>query len=249
MTAHARTITIDAPGGPAEAYLAGEDGHPGLLFFVDAIGLRTQVERMADRMASWGYTVLVPHVFYRDGAAGNLAPRGDLREPGAREAFFGSGVTERIGALTPDLAAADAEAWLSSLRTHAAHGPVGTTGYCMGVRLALRLAGQFPDDVAAVGGFHGGGLVVAGPTSPHLAIATSTASYTFGHAEHDRSMPPEAVTALGEALDAAHRPAVNGVFAAPHGYSMADTSMYDADAAERHYTALRTLLDTTLTAA
>ena len=39
---------------------------------------------MADRIASWGYTVLVPHVFYREGAAADLAPTADLREPEAR---------------------------------------------------------------------------------------------------------------------------------------------------------------------
>jgi carboxymethylenebutenolidase len=247
MSSTGQTITIAAPGGPAEAYLTGEAGRPGLLFFVDAIGLRPQIESMADRMASWGYTVLVPHVFYRDGTAAELAPEGDLREAGAREAFFGSGVMDRVRSLTSDLSTADNESWLSALRGHCAPGPVGTTGYCMGVRLAIRLAGQFPADVAAVGGFHGGGLVVDGLDSPHLAIAASRASYSFGHADQDRSMPPEAVTTLGASLDAAGRPAVNEVFAgAPHGYSMADTSAYDHEAAERHFTALRTLLETTL---
>jgi carboxymethylenebutenolidase len=248
MSSTGQTITIAAPAGSAEAYLTGEPGRPGLVFFVDAIGLRPQIEAMADRMASWGYTVLVPHVFYRDGTAAELAPKGDLREAGAREAFFGSGVMDRVRSLTPDLSSADNESWLATLRSHCAPGPIGTTGYCMGVRLAIRLAGQFPADVAAVGGFHGGGLVVDDdPTSPHLAIAGSRASYSFGHADQDRSMPPEAVTALGATLDAAGRPAVSDVFAgAPHGYSMADTSSYDPEAAERHFTALRSLLDATL---
>lgn len=247
MSSTGQTITITAPAGPAEAYLTGESGRPGLLFFVDAIGLRPQIEAMADRMASWGYTVLVPHVFYRDGTAAELAPEGDLRDAGAREAFFGSGVMDRVRSLTPDLSAADGDCWLTTLRAHCAAGPVGTTGYCMGVRLAIRLAGQFPADVAAVGGFHGGGLVLEDPTSPHLAIAGSRASYSFGHADQDRSMPPQAVTTLGATLDAAGRPAVNEVFAdAQHGYSMADTSSYDHEAAERHFNALRTLLDATL---
>lgn len=250
MSRTGQTITIEAPGGPAEAYLTGAGGEPGLLFFVDAIGLRPRIEQMADRMALWGYTVLVPHVFYRAGSAAELAPAADLRQPSARQAFFAGGVMQRVGALTPDLVAADNDAWLAALRAHAGAGPVGTTGYCMGARLAIRLAGQLPDDVAAVGGFHGGGLVVDDPTSPHLAIAASKASYTFGHADHDPSMPPEAVATLGATLDAAGRPAVNEVFAgAVHGYSMADTSSYDADAAERHFTALRTLLDATVGAA
>jgi len=239
-----QNITIQAPAGPAEAYLAGEPGRPGVLFYVDAIGLRPQIEEMADRFASWGHTVLVPHVFYRDGSAAELAPQGDLREDGAREAFFAGGVMDRVGALTPDLSGPDAEAWMGTLLEHAADGPVGVTGYCMGARLAVRTAGQFPDRVAAVGGFHGGGLVTDEPDSPHLAIAGSQASYAFLHADHDGSNPPEAIATLGETMQAHDRPAVNLVHRnAPHGYSMADTSMYDADAAAHHETLLRTLLE------
>ena len=58
-------------------------GDPGVLFYIDAIGLRPQIEKMADRIASWGYVVLAPNVFYRDGSAAELAPKEDLREPGA----------------------------------------------------------------------------------------------------------------------------------------------------------------------
>ena len=59
---------------------------------------------MADRIASWGYLVLAPHVFHRWGSAAELAPTTDLREPGAREAFWGSGVMDRVDGLTPHLA-------------------------------------------------------------------------------------------------------------------------------------------------
>src|SRR4051794_22989473 len=96
------TIEIQAADGVAEAYLTGEAGRPGVLFYVDAIGLRPQIEQMADRIASWGYVVLAPHVFYRDGSAAALAPQADLRDPGAREAFFASGVGDRVAGLTPD---------------------------------------------------------------------------------------------------------------------------------------------------
>ncbi|MXG89571.1 dienelactone hydrolase family protein [Nocardioides flavescens] len=240
-------IEIQAADGTAEAYLTGEAGAPGVLLYVDAIGLRPQIESMADRIASWGHVVLAPHVFYRDGSAAELAPQGDLREPGEREAFFASGVMDRVGALTPDRSEPDAEAWMRTLLEHAGDGPVATTGYCMGARLAVRTAGQFPGTVGAVGGWHGGGLVTDGDDSPHLAIAASTAEFAFGHADQDGSMPLEAVEALEAALQDAGRPHVNEIYAgAPHGYTMADTSMYDEGAAERHFRELQALLSRAL---
>ncbi|KRE92949.1 dienelactone hydrolase [Nocardioides sp. Soil774] len=237
------------PDGDAEAYVAPAPGGrpaPGVLFVIDAIGLRPRIEEMADRIASWGFTVLAPNVFFREGTASEVAPQGDLREPGAREAFMGEAMG-RVQRLTTDLLARDLPAYLAALRAlpEVAGEGVGVTGYCMGARIAIRAAGLDPA-VVAVGGWHGGGLVTDGPDSPHLALATARASFAFGHASNDGSMPPEAVAALGAALDEAGLSAVNEVFPGPHGYSMADTSMYDEESAERHFESLRALLTSTL---
>ena len=244
-----RTIEIATPAGDAEAYLTGDDGsgRPGVLFYVDAIGLRPRIEEMADRIAAWGYVVLAPQVFHREGRAADLAPRTDLRVPGNREAFFAEAMP-RVHRLVPELSDADAPAWLATLREHAG-GPIGVTGYCMGARLAVRTAGLLPDDVAAVGGFHGGGLVTDAADSPHLSLARARAEFVFGHAAHDASMPPEAVAALGDALGAAGLRHVNEVYPAPHGYTMSDSAAYDEAATERHFAALRELFGRVLGAA
>src|SRR5690349_1297382 len=224
------TLTLTMPDGDAEAYLAtAPDGRPapGVLFVIDAIGLRPRIEEMADRIASWGYVVLAPNVFHRDGRAADLAPTEDLTLPGNREKFFASGVADRVAALTPERTDPDARRWVAALLEHGT-GPIGVVGYCMGARLATRTAGLLPDHVAAVGGFHGGGLVTDGPDSPHRRIADARAEFVYGHADGDRSMPPEAVAALGEALEKAGLTHTNEVYAgASHGYTMADTSVYD----------------------
>lgn len=246
------TTTLDAPDGPAEACIARPDGAdegvalPGVLFFVDAIGLRPQIAAMMERIAGWGYLVIAPHVFYRDGSADELAPHVDLRAPGGRESFMG-GAMERVRALTPDRSEADALVWMRALQD-LAPGPVGVTGYCMGARLAVRAAGQSSDVVVAVGGFHGGGLATDAPDSPHHALDGAQAELVLLHADQDRSMPPEQVAALGEAIDAAGLSAINEIVpGAPHGYTMEDTSMWHAAAAERHYLELQALLGRQLT--
>ncbi|MCW2766166.1 MAG: dienelactone hydrolase family protein [Nocardioides sp.] len=242
-----QTIEIQAPGGVAEAYLTRPDDapHPGVLLFMDAIGLRPRIEEMADRIASWGYVVLAPNVFYRAGRAAELAPTSDLRVPENREAFI-QGAMKRVGGLTPGLSNSDAGVWVDTLLEHA-EAPIGVVGYCMGARLAVRAASLRPDVVAACGGFHGGGLVTDDPESPHRKLAKARAEFVFGHADNDRSMPPEAVTALGEALAEAGLAHTNEVYAgAAHGYSMADSSTYDAAATERHFVALQGLLERAL---
>ena len=191
-----QTIELQAADGTAEAYLTGDPGDPGVLFYIDAIGLRPQIERWPTGSRRGGTSSWPRNVFYRDGSAADLAPKQDLREPGAREEFFASGVGDRVQEYTPDRSMPDAEAWLRTLREHAGAGPIGVTGYCMGARLAVRTSGQFPGTVAAVGGFHGGGLVTDAADSPHLAIAGSTAEFVFGHADNDRGMTVDHVAAL-----------------------------------------------------
>lgn len=236
-------IEIETPDGTAEAYLTGSG--PGVLFFMDAIGVRPRIAEMCDRIAGWGYTVLAPNVFHREGTAEDVAPHTDLTQPGEREKFFGQAMP-RVQALTPDLARRDIPAYLSTLREHCDAGPVGTVGYCMGARLAVRTA-ALDADVVAVAGFHGGGLVTDDDESPHRLAAKTRADFVFGHADRDRSMPAEAVAELGRTLGDAGLTAKNEIYeGAAHGYSMSDTSMYDEAATERSFAELKALLDLTL---
>ena len=247
-------IEIQAPAGPAEALVArpstGEGPFPGVILYMDAFGLRPRIQDMAQRIADWGYVVLAPNVFYREGSAASLAPALDMTTQEGREAA-GKAAFPRVGRLTPDKALPDIDAWVSALAAldGVAPGPIGTVGYCMGARLAVRTATSHPDLVAACGGFHGGGLATEDPDSPHLGLDKARARFVFGHADHDRSMAPDAVARLGEALKDAGLEASNGIYeGAPHGYTMADTSAFHPEATERHFRELRALLDRTLKA-
>ncbi|MDQ0661648.1 carboxymethylenebutenolidase [Arthrobacter ulcerisalmonis] len=247
-------IEIPAAEGTAEALVArpstGTGPFPGVILYMDAFGLRPRIQEMAQRIADWGYVVLAPNVFYRDGTAAELAPAADMSTQEGREAA-GKAAFPRIGRLTTDKALPDIDAWVSALTAldGVAPGPIGTVGYCMGARLAVRTATSHPEVVAACGGFHAGGLATDEPDSPHLGLKNARARFVFGHADHDRSMAPDAVTRLGAALQSAGLEASNDIYqGAPHGYTMADTPVFHPEATERHFKELRALLDGTLKA-
>ena len=241
------TIDIETPDGFADAYLTLPDGgerRSGVLFLMDAYGLRPRIEEMADRIAERGYVVLAPNVFYRAGRS-PVIPFPDFSDESARGEFFGK-VRPLMEELTPERLAEDGAAYLDELARHA-EGPVAITGYCMGVRLGVRIAAAHPDRIAALAGFHGGGLVTDDPQSPHRSAGALRAELYFGHADNDGSNSPEQIAALEATLDEAgveHRTEVYE--GAAHGYTMSDTPAYNEDAAERHFTALFGLLDRTL---
>lgn len=240
------TIEIQTPDGVADAYLARPDGdrHPGVLLVMDAYGLRPQIAEMAERIAGQGYVVLAPNAFYRAGRA-PVVPLPDHSDPDARGKFF-SELRPLMAQLTPDAVARDGLAYLDHL-AGVGHEPVGITGYCMGARVGLRIAEAYPDRVAALGGFHGGGLVTDDPDSPHRGVGRLKAEVYFGHADNDQSNTPEQIAALDRALDDAgvrHRSEVYP--GAIHGFTMADTPAYSEEYAERHFQELFGLLERAL---
>jgi carboxymethylenebutenolidase len=242
-------VAVPTTEGTADAYFVcpdDDDTHPGVILYMDAFGLRDQLRSMADRLAGEGYAVLVPNVFYRRGPAPLVELPAFIGGDGRGTLF--ARLTPLLGDLTNEAVIRDAEAYVDWLADRPeVSDSIGTTGYCMGARLALLTAAYHPDQVAAAAGFHGARLASDSPESPHLFVEAITAELYLGHAGDDPSMPPEQVARLEEALDAAGVEHTTEVYdGAQHGYTMADTDRYDAGADERHWAALHDLFSRAL---
>jgi carboxymethylenebutenolidase len=238
------TIDVPTPDGIADCYLtrpADDGAHRGVLFMMDAIGLRPRIKEMADRIAARGYVVLAPNVFYRAGRA-PLWETPDLRDAESRGKFFQT-LGPLMGAITPTAIVADGGAYLDKLG-ELTDGPVGITGYCFGGSLAWTIAAAYPERVAAIGGFHSGRMVTDDADSPHLSAPRIRAEVYWGHADQDQGMTPENIATLDRAMDdAGVRHTTELYEGAQHGYTMSDMGVYNEAAAERHFTALFALLE------
>src|SRR5262249_31018921 len=160
-------------------------------------GIRPAKRDMARRLAGEGYTVLLPNGFYRTGRPPLWDFPRNMEEERSKKRF-----AELTAPLTPEAMARDAAAYVDFLAGHAAvgSGSMGVVGYCFTGAQALRIAAARPDRIAAAASFHGGGLATGAPTSPHLVLPRVQARLYFGHAVEDRSMPPEAIDKLDQAL-------------------------------------------------
>jgi carboxymethylenebutenolidase len=232
-------VDVEAADGVADALFVhpAEGVHPAVLVYMDAYGIRPSLEALAERLASHGYAVFVPNVLYRDGRSPVAENLDELMRAEDRAPLWAI-LGPKIRRLTPPVARADAKAWLAFLRSRseASGGPIGTVGYCMGGRLSLRTAGDFPDVVAAGASFHGGGMATEEPDSPHLAAVNARGELYVGHADNDGSMPPEQMARLTQALADAHvRHTAELYVGAAHGWTQVDTPAYDEPSAERHW--------------
>jgi carboxymethylenebutenolidase len=231
------TDTVTTPDGTCTVRLFTPDGpgpRPGVVMYPDAGGMRGTFYEMAARLAGLGYAVLLPDVYYRHGdwAPIDMATAFDDPEERAR-------LMSMIGSVTPDMMAADAGAFFDYLddRPEVSGERFGTTGYCMGGRTSLVVAGRQPQRVAAAASFHGGRLATDKPDSPHLLADRIRAAVYVAGAENDGSFTAQQAEQLDKALSAAGVEHTIETYPAGHGFAVPDNQPYDADAAERHWTA------------
>jgi carboxymethylenebutenolidase len=214
----------------------GEGPWPGIIMYPDAGGARPTFRAMADKLAGYGYAVLVPDVYFRDGDWAPFNMTTVFEDAAERGRLFAM-----IAKVTPAIMASDAAAYFDylSARPEVCGDSFGTTGYCMGGRISLVVAGRVPERVTAAMSFHGGGLATDDPGSPHLLADRMQAAVYVGAAEKDRSSTSADARVLDEALTAAGVEHTIEFYAAFHGFAVPDNGPYDEPAARRHWEATK----------
>lgn len=230
--------SITTPDGTCAVTLATPDGSgpwPGIVMYPDAGGPRASFDQMAAQLADEGYAVLVPDIYYRDAGWAPFEMASVFSDQEERQRLFGM-----MQKVTPEIMAADATAFFDYLqsRPEVVDSKFGTTGYCMGGRTSLVVAGRVPDRVAAAMSFHGGGLASDDPGSPHLLADKIQAAVYVAGAQNDASFTPEQAETLEKALTAAGVEHSIETYSAEHGFAVPDNAPYDAAAAQQHWDAM-----------
>ena len=212
-----------------------QDGpHPVVLYLMDAPSIRPALKDMASRLATAGYYVMLPYLFYRGGP---------FREFGMSDEDMHAR-RELMGTVTPTNIIGDAEALLAVADgdVNARKGKVGAVGFCMSGGLSIALAKAMADRVAAAASIHGAWLVRDTPDSPHLDLEGVQAEVYFAWCDNDATAPPETIPVMREALDdAGVCYTLDFIEYAEHGFAPAGPR-YDRAASERHWERVHSLL-------
>lgn len=230
------TLDIDTGDGAMQTFVCHPERggpHPAIFMLMDAPGIRDELRDMARRLATVGFFVLLPNLYYRAGKDTTFGP--DVLEKGSadhtrmraiRTKMTIPPVMRDVAALLEFVDASDA----------ARPGPVGTHGYCMSGPYSLAAAARYPDRVAAAASFYGTWLVSDAEESPHLSFGKVKGELYISCAEHDDLAPMPMVEELRGLFDASGvageleiQPGVH------HGFAFPDRWCYDRPAAERHW--------------
>ncbi len=239
-----KDIEIKTADGTARAGLfQTENGaRAGVILYMDAFGPRPALDGMAERLASEGYMVLVPDLFYRNAPYGPFDAATAFAQEDSKAALMAL-----LSGTTQEMTVRDSGAFLEALAKEGAGGPVGTVGYCMGGARALNAAVRYGDRIMAAASFHGGNLAGDAPDSPHRHAAGIKARVYVGSAGVDRSFPPEQSARLAQALRTAEVDhIIENYVGMNHGWCVPDHTAFDAAGAERHWKRLAGFFGETL---
>ena len=228
-----RETDIVTPDGAMNTFITYPDEggpFPVVLLLMDAPGKREELHDMARRLATVGYVVALPNLYYR-------RAREFIVGPDTREEMFG-----HMNSLTNQMVCEDIDAVFNYLRDEpaASAGKAGCVGYCMSGPFAFAAAAAFPDRIAAAASLHGVRLFTDAPDSPHLDAEKIAGELYFGCAETDDWAPPEMIDALDAHLrDAGTDYRIEWYPGTHHGFVFPQREgMYDKLQAERHWSRL-----------
>ena len=225
-------VTHPEEGGP----------FPAVLFYMDAPGKREELHDMARRLASVGYWVALPNLYYRRVREFTL----ERTEAGMARMF------ELMGELSNTLVVQDTEALLSfaDAQPQVRRGRVGALGYCMSGPFVLAAAAHYPERFAATASIYGARLITDQPDSAHRVLERIRGEVYLACAEIDRWAPREQIDELGRILSSAgvnHR--IEWYPGAQHGFAFPKREgIYDKPSAERHWERLFSLFERNLRA-
>lgn len=232
--------TSEGPMGTFVVHPDGAAGAPVVVFLMDAPGKRPLLHDMARRLASEGYYVLLPNLFYRS------TPEFEL-DFSSKESF--ARMVELMSKLGNRAVARD----VAALLDHAANDPaadhttVGCVGYCMSGPFSLWAAAEHRDVVKAAASFYGVRLHVDASDSPHTRLGEITGEIYVGAAEHDDYVPLDMVDRFEAAMqEAGVTGRVERYWGTHHGFAFDDRPAHDRRADDRHWAALLDLFDRTL---
>ena len=230
-----RMVTIATADGTADAFFAHptKGRHAAILIWPDILGLRDSFKDKARQLARAGYAAVAVNHYYRSAKAPVLPAGASFTDPAVRAAIAPFGK-----ALSPATYANDGKAfvgWLDKQPEVDTRRKVGTVGHCMTGGATIRTAAAAPNRVGVAASMHGGGLVTEAPDSPHRLIGASKAALLIAIAQNDDAREPASQPSLRAACAAAGRPCEIEIYAANHGWTVADSPSYDAHEAERAF--------------
>jgi len=238
-------IDLQTDDGICDSYVSFPEGGkslPCVFLLMDAVGLRPRICDMADRIASEGYFVLTPNLFYRSHRAPVVDYDTLLKKENLPELF--KQVMVMASQLNPELSQRDMNSYFDFLavQPNVDAEKIAAVGYCLGGCQALRAAGNFPAAFKVVASFHAGNLAVDTEISPSRWFKSIKAEVYIGHADNDKSMPHEQMDRVKAELEAAKLCSTTELYKdCLHGWTMKDLPAYNAQGEEHHWNQLLAL--------
>ena len=236
-------LDIPAADGQMNSFITypEENGpFPVVIFYMDAPGKREELHDMARRIATVGYYVVLPNLYYRRTRDFTMT----RDEEGFKRMF------EQMHQTTIDHVMSDTQAILEFIdkQPEAKASSLGGVGYCMSGPFILAACATFPDRFKCGASIYGAALVTQSADSPHLMAGKVRAEMYFACAEIDKYAPKESIDQMQRHFDSTDlNYRLEWFPGAEHGFAFPlRPGVFHKPSAERHWSRLFALFDRNL---
>jgi carboxymethylenebutenolidase len=237
-------VDISTRDGAMNTYIFRPDGDgpfPVVIHYMDSVGVREELSDMCRRLATVGYYVIMPNLYYRLARCVDLDAN-RLNDPAYEDRVALLWKLNR--SLTNTMVEQDTQAVLDFLESEPAarKGKLGVVGYCMSGRFVFRVAGAFPDRVAASASIYGARLISDQADSAHLLASKIKGEMYFACAEHDHYITADTIEQLRNIIrDTRINGSIEIYPEAEHGFAFPSRRLYHKASSERHWERLFTM--------
>ena len=219
---------------------------PGIIIYMDAPAIREELRDMARRLASMGYYVLLPNLFYRVGKEGSYPfTFSKIRED---KSHF-SAMIKTMDDTTNELVVSDTKYILDFLdnNNELKHNGYGAVGYCMSGQYIVSITSTYAKKFAAAASFYGVKILTDKEDSPHLQADKIKADLYLAFAEKDTWVDDKALNNIKEHFKNNTTNFRMEVYeGTEHGFAFPDRHTYNKNAAEKHWSRIHNLFQKSL---
>ncbi len=239
-----RNIEIITKNGKMDTFITQPDEggeFPTIILYMDAPAIREELRDMARRLATSGYSIILPNLFYRVGTEGHYPFDQDLIRT---EKSHLKNMLNTMNETSNNMIINDTASILEYLDLNSKGTKIGALGYCMSGQYVVSVAASFPDTFGAIASFYGVGIYTDQDDSPHLIAKNIKSKIYLSFAEIDKYVSEEEIAKLQK-----HFTSLNIDFRievyknTEHGFAFPDRYCYNKIAAETHWCRLNKLFE------
>ncbi len=232
---HEENIILKTKDGNLDCRIFTSDikKNPSVIFYMDAPAIREELRVMSRKIASEGFNVILPNLFYRHGTEDNYPFNQKNYKKSKIEL---DKMLDTMYKTSNAMIRTDTKFILDYITKSFSNPNIGIVGYCMSGRFVIDCASSYPDKIKATASFYGVDIITNKIDSSHLNADKIKGDIYLAFAEKDDWVPNSTLEKIKDHFFKISANTEIEIYEGTgHGFAFPSRNTYVIEAAEKHW--------------